>query len=52
MDEGKVMVENKPEAKRLHEAEKDRPSALGLVRKKLRRIMNRKKKDLEIYPLF
>jgi hypothetical protein len=51
-DKAKVLVENKGETMRLLQAGQVRPSLLGWVRKKLRRIMNRKKKDLEIYPLF
>ena len=54
MDKAKVLVGNNGEARRRHAPEPGRRSLLGWVRKKLRRIMNRKKKDkdLEIYPLF
>jgi hypothetical protein len=52
MDEGKVMVEKKADSKRVHQAEKERRSVLGWVRKAVRRLTRRKKKDLEIYPLF
>jgi hypothetical protein len=54
MDKAKVLVGNDEEAKRRHAAGQERRSLLGWVTKKLRRIMNRKKKDkdLEIYPLF
>jgi hypothetical protein len=54
MDKAKVLVGNDTEAGRPHAAGQGRRSLLGWVRKKLRRIMNRKKrdKDLEIYPLF
>jgi hypothetical protein len=52
MDKAKVLVENKGEVNRSLSAGQGRSSLLGWVRKKLRRIMNRRKKDLEIYPLF
>jgi hypothetical protein len=52
MDDAKVVIENKEEAKRSGGAAVQRPSLLGWVRKKWRRITHRKKKDLEIYPLF
>jgi hypothetical protein len=54
MDKAKVLVEDNAEAKRQHPAGPERRSLLGWVRKRLRRIMNRKKKnkDIEIYPLF
>jgi hypothetical protein len=52
MDEGKVMVENKAQTKRSQAAGKEPRSVLGWVRKAVRRITRRKKKDLEIYPLF
>jgi hypothetical protein len=52
MDECKVIVENKEDAKRLHAGGKEPRSMLGWVRKAVRRITRRKKKDLEIYPLF
>jgi len=54
MDNARALVENHPEAKRLHPAGPEQRSLLGWVRKKLRRIMKRRKKDkdIEIYPLF
>jgi hypothetical protein len=52
MNEGKVVGENKADAKRLHAGGKEPRSLLGWVRKAVRRITRRKKKDLEIYPLF
>jgi hypothetical protein len=54
MDKPKVEVENSGEAKRLQPANPERRSLLGWVRKKVRRIVNRRRKDrvLEIYPLY
>jgi hypothetical protein len=52
MDEAKVMVQGKSDAKRTQEIAKERPSVLGWVRKAVRRLTKGKKKDLEIYPLF
>ena len=52
MDKAKGLVENKAEVNRSLRAGQERASLLGWVRKKLRRIMNRRRKDLEIYPLF
>ena len=54
MEKPKVEVENSGEAKRLQPARPERRSLLGWVRKRVRRIMNRRRKDreLEIYPLF
>lgn len=54
MDKAKVLLGTDAEARRQQAAGQERRSLLGWVRKKLRRITNRKKrdKDIEIYPLF
>lgn len=54
MDKAKVPVENNGAAKPLPPVGQERRSLLGWVRKKVRRIMRRRKRnnDIEIYPLF
>jgi len=52
MEKAKVPAEKSVGAERPLPPGQERSSLLGWVRRKLRRIMNRKKKDLEIYPLW
>jgi hypothetical protein len=52
MSKANVMEEHKASAKHGMPSHQARLSPLGWLRKKLRKIKNRKSKDLEIYPLF